>query len=215
MQQMAQIHIILGVSWQYMERNLDSWSSEKFRSLVRFSSAENVFPYRNLPPVERGVWLQRNRSAVCLKMVQKVLIWLNGHRWCADHTGRTNTKDGCECSKSGGRDLGKGQITVACLSLHWCGTLELYTTLCVGKWDPTNYVNAGHQYVSRKSTKILVPCIVIQWCNVNQQNTHSFKVMFKFNSSCLLLFRTSCVHHLEELIVHAVLYGMLLMLKLQ
>jgi len=32
---------------------------------------------------------------------------------------------------------------------------------------------------------VFVPCIVIQLCNVNQK-MHIFKLMFYFNSSCLL-----------------------------
>jgi len=36
------------------------------------------------------------------------------------------------------------------------------------------------------SRYVFVPCIVIQLCNVKQQNT-LFKLMFYFSSSCLLL----------------------------
>jgi hypothetical protein len=51
-----------------------------------------------------------------------------------------------------------------------------------------------------------VPCIVIQLCNVNQQNA-LFKLMF---NSILLVFhmlRISYVHHQEDHILLSALYG--------
>jgi len=51
---------------------------------------------------------------------------------------------------------------------------------------------------------IFVPCIVIQFCNVNQQNVH-FKT-FCFNSipRVFYMFRISRFRHKEDCIVHAV-----------
>jgi len=56
-----------------------------------------------------------------------------------------------------------------------------------------------------------VPCIMIQLCDVNQQNG-LFKSKFKFSSSCLLhVSNILCFHHQEGCIVHAALRFMLFM----
>ena len=49
-----------------------------------------------------------------------------------------------------------------------------------------------------------VSCIVIQLYNVNQQNAHALKLMFQFNSSCLLRVSNITCSSSGRTFVHAV-----------
>ena len=60
--------------------------------------------------------------------------------------------------------------------------------------------------VSQGTLCLFVPCIVIQLCHVNQQIA-LFKLCFNSILLVFYMFRTSYVHHQEDYIVHAALYG--------
>jgi len=53
----------------------------------------------------------------------------------------------------------------------------------------------------------ILPLIMIQLCNVNQQNV-LFNLTFYFSSFVFNMFRTSYVHHQEDYTVHPALYAM-------